>query len=197
MDPMAGEPSEEGVAVTDNPLEAAVKELASFLEGERIPYMVIGAVAGLVWGLRRGTFDVDVTVWAGEREQDIVGLLCARFPSRVPEPAPFVSETGVLPVTVHGTDADVVFGRLPYEEGAIRRARPIPLGDGTVRVCSPEDLIVHKIISERPRDWEDVQELAKAMSGKLDRAYLDPIVEGLARELSRPEVGERYFSLFA
>lgn len=158
--------------------------------------MVIGAMAGLVWGLRRATFDVDLTLWAQDRETSLAEKLSAAFKCRAPAPAEFLAETGVLPLLVDGVQADIVFGRLPFEERAIQRAGIVKLGRRKLRVCGPEDLIVHKIISERSKDREDVRQLIAAVGKKLDRPYLDPIVKGLARELSRPGLWQEYLSCF-
>jgi len=175
-----------------NPLEEAVGTLADFLDGHDIPYMVIGGIAGLVWGLRRATFDVDVTLWAGERERETVTLLTKAFPSRAPDPAAFVRDTSVLPVTVGGIPADVVFGRLPYERAALARSRTVALGGCKVRVCTLEDLILHKIISKRAKDLEDVRELIRLRVSSLDRKYLEPRVRALAEELAEPAILEHY-----
>lgn len=101
----------------------------------------------------------------------------------------FVRTTRVLPLeTKEGVRVDLIFGQLPYEERAIRRAvvhEPAGLG---IRVCTAEDLIVHKIISDRAQDREDIRGIIQRRGAQLDRAYLDPIVEGLARELARPDL---------
>ena len=47
---------------------------------------------------------------------------------------------------------DLIFGALPFEETAIRRARVMSVAGERVRVCAPEDLIVLKIVSDRARD---------------------------------------------
>lgn len=179
-----------------NPLEEALGLLVEFLEREKIPYMVIGGIAGLAWGVRRATFDVDVTIWAPERTEP-VRRLCAVFKSRVSEPERFVADTGVLPLVVAGTNADVVFGDLPYESSAIRRAKPVRLGSCRIRVCTPEDLIVHKIISERPKDLADVREIVSCRASELDRAYLDPLVKGLSQDLGRPAIWDHYADCLA
>ncbi len=44
------------------PLEAALTDLAQFLEDRRVPYMVIGGFANLRWGRERLTRDMDVMV---------------------------------------------------------------------------------------------------------------------------------------
>lgn len=179
-----------------NPLESALRSLVEFLEREGVPYMVIGGLAGLVWGVRRATFDVDLTVWALDREGDIVRGLCEAFSSRVPDPQAFVRDASILPMEVNGTRADIVFGKLPYEEAAIRRAPEVALADIKVRVCAPEDLIVHKIISDRPKDQEDVRELIGLRGKALDRAYLDPLIRSLASDLGRRALWENYLSCF-
>ncbi|MFH1725621.1 MAG: DUF6036 family nucleotidyltransferase [Elusimicrobiota bacterium] len=180
-----------------NPLERALESIVRFLDGDSVPYMVIGGIAGLVWGVRRATFDVDVTVWAAGREEAVVRGLCAAFQSRAQDPAGFVRNTGVLPLTVGGVPVDVVFGRLPYEEAAVKRARKTDLGTFAANVCSPEDLILHKIVSERTKDLEDVRELARLRADSLDRAYLEPRVRSLAAELGLPAIWETYASLFS
>lgn len=180
----------------ERPLETALCALVRFLDSEKVPYMVIGAMAGLVWGLQRATFDVDLTLWAQAREKELAEKLSAAFQCRAPTPVDFLADTGVLPLLVQGVEADIVFGRLPFEEKAIQRARSIKLGGRQIRVCGPEDLIVHKIISERPKDREDIRQLIAAAGKNLDRPYLDPIVKSLAQELARPRLWQEYLALF-
>jgi len=99
----------------------------------------------------------------------------------------------VLPLeTSTGIRADVVAAGLPYEEEAIRRAVPLAVGGLDVRVCTAEDLILHKIISDRPRDLEDVAGVIAKQTSKLDRVYLDPRVEEIAAGLERPTISTFY-----
>lgn len=175
-------------------LEEALITLVRFLDNNGLPYMTIGGIAGLLWGVPRATFDVDVTIWASGRDGEIALRLSKAFESRAPDPAGFVRDTGVLPIKVGDIPADIVFGRFPYEEAAMRRAARMVIGGQEVRVCTPEDLILHKIISERPKDLEDVRALARLRGRKLDRSYLDPRVRGLAADLARPEIWEAYNS---
>ncbi|MBI3551494.1 MAG: nucleotidyltransferase [Elusimicrobia bacterium] len=177
-------------------LTDAVRRLAAALDEEKVPYMIIGGIANLIWGRPRATFDVDVTVWAAERETALLQRLCSRFQPRVPDPVAFVRDTRVLPLAVEGVPVDAVFGQLPYEERAIGRARRVELEGIEFRVCSPEDLVVHKIISERAKDKDDARELIRARRAELDRAYLDPIVRGLSQDLARPEIWADYERAF-
>lgn len=177
-------------------LDSALVSLVRFLDSRKVPYMVIGGIAGLAWGRQRATFDIDITLWAARREGELLAALAQTFPPRVPDPEAFVGKTRVLPVSVGGVNADLIFGQLLYEEAAILRARPIQLAGATVRVCTPEDLIAHKIISERDKDREDVRELIALRAVSLDRGYLDPLIRSLSDALSRADIWESYLSCF-
>lgn len=178
-------------------LEAALRAVTDELEAAGLPYMVIGGVANLVWGVPRATFDADLTVWvepAGEKKA--VRRLAKAFKAIPADPLGFMEETRVLPLEVEGTRVDLIFGQLPYERRAIERAVPVALAGKKVRVCTPEDLVLHKLLAERPKDEEDLKGLARRKGGKLDRAYLDPLVRSLAVQLDRPDLWERFERLF-
>lgn len=115
----------------------------------------------------------------------------------VKNPISFVAKTNVLPLEdTQGIRLDIIFAKLPYEFQAIRRSKPIRVHSEVIRVCSPEDLIIHKIISDRPRDREDVRGVVSSRRSKLNRKYLDPIVKDLARSLTKPDLLEFYRSCF-
>ena len=85
-----------------------------------------------------------------------------------------------------------IFGLLPFEDEAIQRARPIRISGFDVRVCTPEDLILMKIVSERDRDIEDAAGIAIRRMKGLDVQYLEPRIKELAALLERPEIQERW-----
>lgn len=179
-------------------LEDAFRSVVSALEAQGLPYMLIGGMANLVWGEARTTQDIDITVQVEPASlADTVTRLTQTFQVLPEEPLAFVRRTRVLPiVTDNGIRADLIFAELPYQEAAIRRARPVTLGSTVVQVCSPEDLIIHKIISERPKDLDDVRGIVRTQGVRLDRTYLDPLVFGLAADLERPEIRRYYLSLW-
>jgi len=172
------------------PFERAVVALVEFLEREHLPYMVIGGVANLFWGVPRTTLDVDITVWADANQiPSLVERLGSNFKLLPKHPIEFIQQTRVLPLqTKTGIRSDLIFGLLPYEEEAIRRARSMPFAGREIRICSPEDLILHKLPSDRPRDREDVRGVIARMRSSLDREYLDPRVDSVACDLSRPDI---------
>lgn len=170
--------------------EDALATLARLLDEREIPYMVIGGHANALWGEPRATLDIDVTIWLAESGiGDLVRHLRPTFSPRVPVPESFVRETRVLPMqTPEGLGVDLIFGLLPYEEHAIQRAIPISVAGQDVRFCTPEDLILLKIVSTRERDRADIRGVVRRQATNLDLDYLDVRVEELARLLDRPEI---------
>jgi predicted nucleotidyltransferase len=179
-------------------LEDALRSVVSILEELKLPYMLIGGMANLIWGEARTTQDIDITIQVDPPAlPDTVTRLTQIFRALPKDPITFVRQTRVLPiVTKNGVRADLIFAELPYQEQAIRRARPVALGDVMVQVCTPEDLIIHKIISERAKDLDDVKGIVRVQGSRLDRAYLDSLVLGLAADLERPEIRQLYLSLW-
>lgn len=175
-------------------LEKGLREIVSFLEDAEIPYMVIGGIANLVWGVTRATQDVDITVQVSEEDfPDFLREIGKAFSILPADPENFVRDTRVLPVqTSNGIRIDLIFAGLPYEETALGRAREIAIQGFPVRICSPEDLIIHKIISERPRDREDVEGIFRQQGSNLDFVYLDPIVRQLGEALGHSDIVEFY-----
>ena len=175
-------------------LEGPLTDLARRLESAGIPYMVIGGAANLVWGEPRLTRDIDVTIqYDIQRLSDLLALLSPAFTPRPEDPEAFVRETRVLPlVHISSAQVDLIFAGIPYEQRAIERARPVPVGEAEARIAPPEDVIVHKVISSRPRDYEDVVGIIRRQGPRLDREYLDKTVRVFAVELEDNEIWERY-----
>lgn len=180
-------------------LEAALLDITGLLEEERVPHMIIGGFANLHWGVERFTRDLDLTVEvADEALETFLRRLEARFALTDPDPLAFVRRHHLIRiVTPNGVPVDLMIATLPYESSAIRRAVAIGIGDRQARVCSPEDLIIHKLASDRPQDAVDVAGIVTRQAARLDRAYLDARVAELATGLERPRIVEFYRSLLA
>jgi len=174
--------------------ERALADLAALLAASRTPYMIVGGIANIVWGEPRATLDIDVTVWVEDADLDgFLGRAASAFRVLVGSPLAFVRDTRVLPLeSADGVRIDVIFGLLPFEREAIARATPIELGGTSVAVCTPEDLILMKIVSERERDLTDARRLVERRLPELDRAYLEPRIEELAALLDDPRIRERW-----
>lgn len=155
--------------------EALLARIARALDSRRIPYMVIGGQAVLLYGEPRFTRDVDVALHAGP--QDLPTLLqCANESGLrvlVESPADFVQRTLVLPCAEpsSGIRVDLILSLSPYERQAIQRAATVPVAGTPVRYASAEDMIILKTVAGRPRDLEDVRSIL-LKNPKVDAAYV-------------------------
>jgi hypothetical protein len=174
-------------------LESAVLEVASLLDELGYAYMLIGGLAVAIWAEPRATLDVDVSVWTAPEEFDnAVQRISARVRT-VPDALEFARRTRVLPVmTSQGVRADIVFAAMPEEREMILRAPWKPVGHSRIRIASVEDLILMKLISERPKDLDDARRLIRRFRSELDRIYLEPKLRQFAGALARPDIFDTY-----
>ncbi len=123
--------------------------------------MIIGGQAVLLYGEPRLTKDIDITLGIGIDGLVRILKIVARlgFKVLVRKPEDFVKKTMVLPVVDKKSSIriDFIFSFSPYEKQAIARARHVKFNGTAVSFASLEDVIIHKIISGRPRDIEDVR----------------------------------------
>lgn len=171
-------------------LESSVAQIASILEQQAIPYMLIGGLAVAAWGEARATLDVDLSVWVEPDDFGaIVRALCSRLKALPADPLQFAKDTRVLPmISSAGVRLDLVFATLPAERDLIARAQAKRLGGRMVNVASVEDLIWMKLISERPKDLEDAQRLIRRFRRTLDLSYLEPRVQELSDAFARQDI---------
>jgi len=173
-----------------NPLDEAIGHAVRHLDRREIPYMIFGGVANLQWGRPRLTQDVDVKVFVPEPAwAEFVDGLSRDFRLLPGDPIAFARSTHVVPAeTPMHVRVDFVLASLPYEREAIDRAVTVALGGVSARLCTAEDLVIHKVLSDRARDREDVEGVIQRQRVRLDRTYLDPRVAEVARDLDRPEI---------
>jgi hypothetical protein len=72
-----------------------------------------------------------------------------------------------------------------YRAEAVARAVRAPLRRREVRVLTPEDFVVFKVLSSRDRDLDDAASVVRGLGAKLDLPRVRRIVSGLAGS-SRP-----------
>jgi hypothetical protein len=160
-----------------------------------VPYAIIGGVALQYWGDPRVTLDLDVTVLPSQgREAEVASALVASFAPRIPDAVAFAAQQRILLLrSVSGCPVDVSFGLPGYEESVIARAATVDLGDGrSVRVCSAEDLIIHKAVAGRPQDLMDIEGIIARQRDRLDLAYLRQWFSEFSRLLEGDEVAQRF-----
>ena len=169
--------------------EKLLEQLALALESRKIPYMLIGGQAVLLYGEPRLTADVDITL-GREAEQvgEIIGMIKdLGWKVLVEDPETFVRQTLVLPCQDPHSKirTDFIFSFSPYEKQALDRAQKVSMGRAQVRYASVEDVLIHKVIAGRPRDWDDVKNLL-IKNPSVDRSYIRRWLEQFEQSLSQP-----------
>jgi hypothetical protein len=177
------------------PFDAAW-EMGQFLTEHGISYAVIGGLAVQLWGDARLTIDADLTVSSSltEGSGPFVDLITQRFPSRIANPREFAQRNRVVLVSSsHGIDVDISLGLPGYEEEMLNRAVDFEWETGKIlRVCSAEDLIIHKAIAGRPQDVNDIQGIVYQQRDKLDLSYIRLWLNQFAEILGNPAIGQRF-----
>ncbi len=153
-------------------LFGSLERLESRLADADVEWAVIGGLAVAVWGEPRLTRDVDVKV-AIKRHQatEVLKALGEQYtPIHEIETA---ASMGVLFFEdSDGTRIDIMLSDLAFDEEAIARAKRVAIGSANPRVCTPEDLIIYKLLSTRPRDHADAVSVSRRQGKSLDREYV-------------------------
>lgn len=178
-----------------NARDEAAWELHVFLSAFGVPYVIIGGMAVQRWGEPRFTLDVDVTVAAPPDDPErLVRALVERFSSRIEDPIAFARQSRVVLVRAsNGCPVDISLALPGYEDEVMRRAVDYELEPGKgVKLCSAEDLIIHKAVAGRPQDLRDIEGVVARQREALDVAYIRRWLTEFAAILEAPELLERF-----
>lgn len=176
-----------------NPLILALQQITTWLDRNQIPYMLFGGIASSIYGNPRQTFDIDLKIAAESVEPienfiEKLKLIAVIIPQ---DPLQFIRDTNVLPIEIYNIRIDIVFANLPFEINAINHSRTVNYQELVLKICTLEDLIIHKAISTRLKDWADIETLISCNSESIDWDYLLNYCEELSAFLCQPEIIEK------
>ncbi len=156
-------------------IQTAFAETIAFFHSNRIPYMVVGALAVAIWGRTRATADLDFQIqvdsiqslmkrvpsdWAIDKKWDLHNPMLREIQKRV-----FVS----------GIVVDLMLPRDDFENHAFSRRRRKKLWNKLIFAVNPEDLLLMKLKVGRPRDFDDaisILELQKSLDFQYIRSWI-------------------------
>ena len=165
-----------------------------------ISHAVMGGLAIRLLGIPRPTFDVDLTVAIPrDRLPELYAELdAAGFDVPDVYRGGWVDEVAGMPlikfklyVGGRGIDADIFLAETRFQRELMRRSTRDELWGIPVSLTTPEDLILLKLVANRPRDLGDIADL-RMVQGDLDEAYMRRwaaelgIADRLERLLSEP-----------
>src|SRR5215208_5655078 len=123
--------------------------------------VIIGGIATGFLGKPRFTIDLDAMFLAST--SDVAHILeMAKeegIEPRTDKVMEFAKKSRVLLLrhSASGASIDISLGVLPFEEEVVARSKVYDMGMLSVRLPTPEDLIIMKAIAHRPKDLIDIQ----------------------------------------
>ena len=177
------------------PLVALQRLLARFNDQG----LIIGGVAASLLGKPRLTADVDAVMLVST--DDLPRLIQAAaqegLTPRITDAEAFARRNWVLLLQHRdtGIGVDISLGMLPFEVEAVERSVLYPIGDVSIRLPTPEDLIIFKAVAHRPKDMLDIQAII-ASHPDLDRARIEDWMRQFAQALDMPELWNDIAKLF-
>lgn len=177
----------ENFASLQAPLAALQRLLSRFDERG----VVIGGVAIGFLGKPRMTVDIDAMFLLSVN--DLPKLLQTAkeegIEPRIESAEVFARKNRVLlPRHVEsGINIDISLGVLPFEEETVERSTIYKVGALSVRLPTPEDLIILKAVAHRPKDLQDIQTIVE-VHPNLDLARIERWVKAFAEALETPEL---------
>lgn len=151
-----------------------LEQFIAWLESQAVDYALIGGLAAGYWGEERFTKDIDFTVilsasqWAqllsiARTNSDItIDQICEEAGYDVPH---------LLRIRYKQYPIDLLISLTPFQESLVQRAVTVTRGKSLVRMATPEDVIVTKLIANRPQDIVDVSKIVRRLSD-LDQDYI-------------------------
>jgi hypothetical protein len=154
--------------------------LVRLLDRLSIEYAVMGGFAVRAHGVPRPTYDVDLAIVLGrERFAELFDQL-RDLEFVIPEvyESDWVDRVEALPVLKlrryirdESLDVDLFLVECDFLAGVMQRRSQLDAEGKLLWVVSPEDLVLFKLLANRPRDWGDVSDVL-FIQGPLDDKYL-------------------------
>jgi hypothetical protein len=161
-------------------VDATAREITGLLDRLGMPYAIMGGLAVRVPAIPRPTFDVDFTVAAARDDLPTLYRDCEALGYVIPE----TQRTGwidsvrgmavvklQLPFDDHFIDIDLFLAETPFQQSLLARRQQVAAGDWSAWFVTAEDLILLKLLADRPKDRIDVTDTL-FIQGPLNIAYM-------------------------
>lgn len=180
-------------------IEKLIKKTAQQLDRQKIPYMIIGGQAVLLYGRPRLTRDIDITLGIDTDKYESIEGVCKKLKLRilVENPKDFARDTKVLPAEEPNSKVrvDFIFSFTQYEAQAIKNAKQVLINDYQVKFASCEDIIIHKMVAGRTIDEEDVKSILTKNKDAIDFEYTEKWLSEFGKISGHEGILERFNSL--
>lgn len=156
------------------PLSEKILRLSRTLAAGDIPFAFGGAIARNYYAEPRLTLDMDVGIFLPPvAHRRVLPTLATLFP--IPDTAhaaASIERDGQIRLDWDYTPVDLFFSYDPFHEMTAARTRRVPFAESEIPILSAEDVMVHKILFNRPKDWRDIADILSTQRGQLDLGYM-------------------------
>ena len=176
----------------EEPFHDPLEALDRLLSHSGYHGVVIGGIAVGLLSQTRFTEDLDAMVLLSVDEipQFLAAAQREEIIPRISQAEEFAQRNRVLLLqhTPSQTNIDISLGALPFEQQVVQRSIVQAIDDRlTIRLPTPEDLIIMKAVAHRPKDLLDIQEIIQS-NPDLDREHIQGWVTEFASLLEMPEL---------
>ena len=181
------------------PFRAAVEAVQRLLVKCENRGVIIGGIAVGFLGKPRLTEDVDALFLLSVHDipQFLETAKIENIQPRIPNAEEFARKNCVL-LLEHAptqTNIDISLGILPFEEEMVERGIVRSTSTLSIRLPTPEDLIILKAIAHRPKDLEDIRTIIDK-NPKLDTDRIKQWVNSFGEILEVPSLWDDIADLF-
>jgi len=163
-------------------LDEAALTLVRLFERLKIPYVIMGGFAVRIHSLPRPTYDVDFTVLLDRDQLPVLFQAAEQLGFYIPEPytTGWVDSVRQMPIVklrwlpgANAIDLDIFLAETPFQRMILDRRQWHTAEGATWQAwfVSVEDLLLLKLMADRPRDRIDVADIL-LVQGALDETYL-------------------------
>lgn len=169
-------------------LGESLRRVADFVETWPRACVLIGGFAIIARVRARPTRDADLIIVVEDDEIDLLLQHATEHGYSFPHDVDEWLEGGLLPL--HAADGALPIDLLIADDAFLRsvaqRADSVALGDVSIPTATLEDLVLLKLLANRPIDIDDVLAIKDAFTGEMDVEYLveQATLLGVAHELA-------------
>lgn len=182
-----GQPASEVLTPLLEPL-GALQRILQKMDNRGV---IIGGIAASLLGQPRFTADLDAVVFLSIEELPrLIEIASSEgMKPRITDAESFARKNRVLLLQheLSNIKVDISLGILPFESEMIERGQDTVVGPLTLRLPTPEDLIIMKAVAHRPKDLADIQAIVTSHPD-LDRERIRYWVEEFGNVLDLPDL---------
>lgn len=163
-------------------LDELIARAAGEFNSRRIPFYIIGGLAVSTWTEPRATQDMDVLIQARRRQAPRLKQALLAVGARVTAlEIRLLMEGRFVRFKMGGPLLDVRLCASAHDRSALARATEVNYAGVSLRVASPEDLVLFKLQAWRPIDQRDLIVLIRTRRD-LDVRYIETWLDPVATE---------------